>query len=126
MSKSIFISVVHEDSKWINNIKTWANNGQLGDVVITHEIEDKRAEGYNAIREHISRKIKGAAVLMVLVGDTTHNHDWIRAEVELANSFHIKICVVRLPQTKGSKPDILKNYKELAFEPNTIKNDLGL
>lgn len=121
MSKSIFISCVYEDSQRINNIKKWAENGQLGNVKITHETEDKRHAGSAAIKQYIRKKIEGAAVVLVLVGDTTHNHDWIRAEVELANSFHKKLVCVRLPKTTGAVPQILSNYSMVAFDPNAIR-----
>jgi len=68
MSKSIFISCVYEDSHRIKNIRKWAESGRLGDVTITHETEDKRHEGKKAIKEHIKNKIRGAAVVLVLVG----------------------------------------------------------
>lgn len=121
MSTSIFISCVYEDSRWINNIKKWCDNELLGNVVITHETEDKRIMGKQAIKEHISKKIRGAAWILILIGNDTHNHDWIEAEVELANSFHKKIICVRLPDTVGSLPKILGKYKLIPFHPNSIK-----
>lgn len=58
MSKSIFISCVHEDSHRIKSIENWAASGRLGNVVITHETEDKRHEGKEAIKHHIKSKIQ--------------------------------------------------------------------
>ena len=119
--KSIFISVVHEDSHWIKNIKKWVDKGYLGDnIVITHETEDKRQEGSGAIRDYIKNKIRGASTILVLIGDSTHNHPWIHAEAELALSFHKKILCVRLPNTTGARPPILNRYDEIAFNPNAI------
>lgn len=124
MSKSIFISTVHEDSHYITNIKRWAENDLLGDVVITHETEDKRIEGHEAIRNYLRKKIEGAAAVLVLVGKDTHNHDWIRVEVELANSFQKPILCMRIPGTTGGIPQILKKYEETKFDPSVIKNAL--
>jgi len=122
MSKSIFISCVHEDSHRINNIKNWAEQKRLGDVVITFETEDKRHIGVDAIKQHIRDKIEGAAVILILIGQDSHNHDWIKAEAELANSFHKQIICVRITNTSGAVPLILKNYKVINFDPDAIKN----
>ncbi|MBL0048862.1 MAG: TIR domain-containing protein [Bacteroidetes bacterium] len=121
MSKSIFISCVFEDSHRIESIKKWAMNNRLGDVIITHETEDKRPLGKDAIKKHIQSKIEGAAIILVLIGQDTHNHEWIEAEVELANSFHKEIICVRVPQTKGAAPILLANKRLISFDPDAIK-----
>lgn len=120
MSKSIFISCVFEDSHRIETLKNWATRKRLGDVIITHETEDKRILGREAIKQHIKSKIQGASFILVLIGQNTHNHDWIEAEVELANSFHKTIICVRLPQSTGAVPDILKKYRLINFDPESI------
>lgn len=120
MSKSIFISCVFEDSYRIDSIKKWAADNRLGDVVITHETEDKRQQGKVAIKNHIQSKIQGAAVILVLVGQDTHNHDWIEAEIELANSFHKEIICVRVPHTTGAIPPLLANKRLINFDPDAI------
>lgn len=124
MSKSIFISCVYEDSYRIDAIKKWADNNRLGDVVITHETEDKRHLGKEAIKKHIESKIRGAAVILVLVGKDTHNHEWIEAEVELANSFHKDIICVRVPETTGNVPPLLSKKTIISFDPDAVKKTL--
>lgn len=122
MSKSIFISTVHEDSRLIAKLNSWANGNRLGNVKITHETQDdKRHLGKDVIKQHIQKKIQGAGIVMVLIGRDTHNHDWIKAEVELANNYNKKIICIRIPQTTGSLPPILANYKTVAFEPGAIQ-----
>lgn len=126
MSKSIFISIVHEDSHLITTLNYWAKTNRLGDdVIITHETQnDKRYLGKELVKEAISRKIEGSALVFVLIGKDTHNHDWIQAEVEVANKHHKKIICVRIPQTNGAPPAILSKYKIIVFEPNAIKQAL--
>lgn len=121
MSKSIFISCVFEDSHRIASIKKWATDNRLGDVVITQETEDKRQKGKEAVKQHIKSKIQGAAVILVLVGQDTHNHEWIEAEVELANSFNKEIICVRIPHTNGAVPSLLTNKRIISFDPEAIK-----
>jgi hypothetical protein len=124
MSKSIFISTVFEDSHRANSLKEWAEKKRLGNVAITHETEDKRPEGEQAIRKHLADKIKGAAAVAVFIGDDTHNHPWVKAEIELANTYHKPIIGIRLPYTKGAVPDIMKNKPIASFEPDSIKKTL--
>ena len=122
--KSIFISHVYEDNEWLKKMQKWKKKGLLEGYVITHETEDKRQEGKNEIKKHLRDKINGCTILLILIGNNTHNHDWIKAEVELANSLHKKICCVRIPQTTGMKPQILNKYKELVFHPDQILKEL--
>jgi len=124
MSKSIFISTVYEDSHRIDSIKKWTNDGRLGDITITHETEDKRHHGKKAIKQHIMNKIRGASIIIVLIGQDTHNHHWIEAEVELANSFHKRIICMRVPNTYGAVPQILKRYELINFDPDSLKRML--
>jgi hypothetical protein len=121
MSKSIFISCVYEDSHRIDSIKNWVKDNRLGDVVITQETEDKRQQGKEAVKKHIQSKIQGAAVILVLVGQDTHNHEWIEAEVELANSYNKEIICVRIPHTTGAVPTLLTNKRLISFDPDAIK-----
>ena len=123
--KSLFVSSVFEDNSCISKLNEWAENSQLEGVVITHETEDKRHEGQQAIDNHIRKKIEGSAAVLVAVGDDTHNHDWIRREVELANNFNKQVIVTRLPGTTGAKPEILKKYEEVEFTPDAIQKKLN-
>ena len=124
MSKSVFISFVHEDKPFLEKIQKWEQQKLLGALTITCEVEDKRHEGEIVIRKYLQKKIEGASAILVLVGNNTHNHDWIRAEVELANSYNKKLICVRIPGTTGSVPLILKNYKEITFEPQSILREI--
>lgn len=125
MSKSIFISGVHEDSDKIASLKSWTAQGKLGAVTITHETEDMRASGKEAIKNHLREKIRGASVVAVLIGNDTHNHHWIEAEVELANSFHKKVIAIRVPNTNGASPEILKKYQLINFDPDSLRGEIG-
>lgn len=123
--KPIFISHVYEDSKYIEKMKKWSKNGLLNGYVLTFETEDKRIDGEKAIKEYLKKKIEDAAIILVLIGNDTHNHDWIKVEVELANNFNKEICCVRIPNTTGGKPDILKKFEELKFDPDYILKKLN-
>jgi len=125
MSKSIFVSCVYEDAQFITNLEKWAYKGLLGEnVKITSETIDNRQHGYVAILNHLRPMINGASSVLVLIGRDTHNHDWIRAEVELSNSYHKQLIVARIPNTNGGIPSILVNRNVIAFHPDSIKKAL--
>lgn len=122
--KSIFVSHVYEDNSYLNNLRNWEKKGLMNGYTFTFETEDKRHEGAKSIKNYLKNKIKGSAIVLVLIGNNTHNHDWIKVEVELANNFNKKIYCVRIPETTGKKPKILNKYKELTFNPNQILKEL--
>lgn len=121
MSKSIFISCVLEDSQRIGAIKKWAVGGRLGDVVITHETEDKKRAGKEAIKKHLKTKIEAASLVMILIGQVGYTQDWLESTLELAESFEKEIICVRVPRTTGLIPPMLEKYKMVAFEPEALK-----
>ena len=71
--------------------------------------------------QYIKAKIQGAAVILVLIGQNTHNHEWIDAEVDLASSFHKEIICIRVPNTAGAVPPLLSKYRLIRFAPEAIK-----
>ncbi|WP_405368779.1 TIR domain-containing protein [Nonlabens sp. Asnod2-A12] len=123
--KSIFVSHVFEDNSYLNKMLKWQEKGLMDGYLFTYENEDQRVKGEKEIKDILKNKIKGCAILLVLVGDNTHNHDWIKLEVELANNFNKKICCVRIPNSRGKKPQILNKHKELAFHSNQILKELN-
>ena len=118
--KSIFVSHVFEDQHYLNKMKTWETKGRIEGYTFTFEVDDKRIKGREEIKNILTKKFNGCTILLVLIGDNTHNHDWIKSEVELAKKFNKKIYCVRIPGTTGGRPKILINYIELVFNPNQI------
>ena len=90
------------------------------DIVIIGETQDMRPCGEKAIKEHLSSRLKGAAVVLVLVGQNTHNHEWVGYEIQHALSQHKKIIAVRIPNTTGALPTLLRSLAEMPFSPADI------
>lgn len=121
MTTSLFICHVYEDRQAVDTMRQWAAAGKLGlDVVVTGESEDVRQHGSAAIRRHLSPKIQGASVVMVLIGNNTHNHEWIEYEVSHALSSRKLLVVVRLPHTTGAPPRALQGIGIIAMDPSAI------
>ncbi len=121
MPKSVFISHVHEDAERIQQIEQWAKDGLLGDVVITKETNDFRQMGEEAIKKHLRPKIQGCAVVLVLIGNDTHNHDWITYEVQVAKTLHKRVIAVRIKDTQGAPPKMLSSQKLVRFNAAAVK-----
>lgn len=126
MPKSLFVSHVYEDLGARDTIRTWALRGLLGpDVVVTGESEDVRHLGRGAIRSHLNPKLTGAAAVLVLVGDDTHNHAWVDYEVQHALSARKLVVPVRLLGTMGAGPASLRGRPTVPFDPTAIRAALG-
>lgn len=127
MPQSIFLSYVHEDRHHRDLVREWISNGRLGsNVVATTESQDVRQQGEDAIRRHLEPKLRGAAAVVCLVGTNTHNHDWVRYELDVATSLKKVIVIARLPGTTGAAPVGHRHLAEVTFEPNALAKALGL
>lgn len=125
MPKSVFVSYDYADRAYLAQIRNWANQNLLGAVTITGETEDHRQGGAGAIRNHISPKLTGAAAVLVLVGDNSHNRPWVDYEVNHALSAHKLVIPARLPGTTGASPVPIRSTREVAFSASAIRRALG-
>jgi len=126
MSKSVFVSFVFEDAAHFDEVKSWAEKGKLGaDVVAIKETKDVRQQGEKAIKEHVKPRIEGSAAVLLLLGNDTHNHDWVRYELQVATSLRKQILVARIPGTTGAAPEGFGHLPSIALDPTAIKKHLG-
>ncbi len=126
MWKSVFVSFVFEDAAHFDAVKRWAKDGKLGaEVVAIGETKDVRQEGDKAIEEHLKPRIRGAAAVLLLLGNNTHNHDWVRYELKVATSFNKQIIVARIPGTNGAAPEGFGHLPVIALDPTAIQAALG-
>ena len=124
MPKSVFVSHVHEDKTHVDRLDRWAKEGRLGEVVVTGETADVRPGGDRAVRDHLSPRLTGAGAVVVLVGQDTHNRQWVDYEVQHALSQNKKVVPVRIPGTTGAAPPALQGVPEVAMEPTAIAKAL--
>lgn len=126
MSRSIFVSFVFEESTHFATIEKWAREGRLGpDTVVTGETKDVRQQGEAAIRSHLQPKIRGAAAVLLLLGNSAHNHDWVHYELQVAATLGKRVVMARLPGSTGAPPPDFRHLPEIAFEPSAIARALG-
>ena len=125
MPKSIFISHVHEDLRHRDQVTRWIDDGHLGRVVATSETADVRPYGDSAILAHLKPKIRGAAVVLGILGRDTHNHPWVRYELQVAASLGKQIILCRIPGTTGSAPEGFRHLPVHPLDPSTLHKLLG-
>lgn len=126
MVASIFVSHVFEDGWACEVVRQWIDSGRLGPgVVYVGESADLRALGRGVVRAHLSPLIRGASMVLLLVGNDTHNHDWIGYEVAHARSLGKKLIAMRIPNTTGASPKEAEGYSLVAFEPNAVRIAMG-
>lgn len=122
MPQSTFLSYVYEDYKHRDNVRRWATDGLLGaNVVTTTEAGDQRPHGQAAIRDHLRPLIRGAAAVVCLVGQDTHNHQWVKYELDAATSLNKRIIFARIPITSGLAPEGHRHHTIHPLDPSTIR-----
>ncbi len=124
--KSVFASYKYEDKAWKEKVTEWALEGRLGyNVRITGEDKDVRQDGERAIRQHLSPKVEGASEVIVLVGKDTHNSSGVDYELRNAKSAGKRIIPVRIPNTTGAAPILIRNEEIIAFTPEAIRDAIS-
>lgn len=122
---SIFVSYKFEDNKYLEIIKKWGIEQRFGkEITITSEKEDVRINGTDAIKRHLNQFLNGMAILLVLVGQDSHNRPWVDYEVNYALQHHKKIILVQIPKTNGGPPKMVKTRIVHPFDPNAIYKEI--
>lgn len=120
----VFVSYVFEDKLSKDRIEAWAAAGQFGRVRIIAEARDLRAAGDAAVRAVLRPKLQGAAALLLLVGNDTHNHHWVDYEVDVMQSARKPVVVVRVPGTTGAAPFSARHFPVVDLRADAIREAL--
>lgn len=126
MTRSLFVSYVFEDKRHFDLVSNWAREGLLGsNITATGETRDIRQQGETAVRNHLRPRIEGSSAILLLVGQNTHNHDWVKYELQVAISFNKKIIAARIPGTTGPIPSGLPTMSVIALNPSALRSALS-
>jgi MTH538 TIR-like domain (DUF1863) len=119
MRKTIFISYYFNDATFKGEVKAWLS--RYGHEVISVDKEDLRQDGKNVVRASIRADIDRSDVILVLVGNSSHNRPWIDYEIDVAQSKEIPIYWVRLPNRTGAPPLEVRNIEGIDFNETAIR-----
>lgn len=108
----LFLSYKWEDKKSADGIRgTFLNPNNDYRHVPLSEREDYRQQGENAIKAYLRGLIGECRALICLVGQNTHSSQWVAYELEVATSQNKKIVPVRIRNTTGGPPKLIKERK---------------
>lgn len=126
MQTEILVSYVHEDIRYLNKIKKWAKRNKFGDfsvkITTPHDSSLKTKTG-KIIRGKIRQKIKETAFVIIIVGENSRRHPWLRWE-SFAKERNTKRFYMRIPYTKGALPFQMQQIPQMAYNPNAVEKML--
>lgn len=124
----VFISYKWEDKEFADGIMgTFLNPNNEYRHVPYSEKKDYRQQGENAIESYLRGLINECRALICLVGQNTHSSQWIGYELEVATSQNKKIVPVRIPNTTGGPPKLIRDrsLKVIRWDAQLINNELS-
>lgn len=92
----VFISYDHdEDARYKYLLRAWNANGEFEfDMQETSPARQINSTTDYVIRSALTRKLKAADVLLVIIGKHTHKSHWIRWEIERAQAADVNLAIV--------------------------------
>ena len=150
MPANVFISYDHDDDKQVQGLKSLVANPNhpldFHDHSLKEPVEDKNGNPIKLapsdarsepVRKEILKKFGKASRLVVLIGDNTHDSEWVAWEIEAFYSMKQKLSGdktwkrIRGMRLKGSKdaeiPQALKgkSTKAMDWDPEALDKWLG-
>jgi hypothetical protein len=123
MKKTVFISYEFNDGSYAGIVRDWLHEiGVEPKLVTRKQITPETAkESEKAILEYISK----ASLVLVLVGNNTHNSTWVACEVNISKSNQTPVRWVRLNKRLGGPPTELSNTNETECNKSAIHHLLN-
>lgn len=119
---SVFISYRWEEKDYVEGIAGFLNNPNNDyNWIPKREMEDRRNLGEHEVKKYLREIISPCSALICLVGQNSHNLPWMNWELDVGTSQKKKIVAVRIPDTTGGPPPIIKNRGIPVIEWNARK-----
>jgi MTH538 TIR-like domain (DUF1863) len=118
MAKTVFISYHFNDKTHKGEVKKWLE--AAGATVISTDEKDLRQEGEKVVKARIKEQIDSADMLLILVGDDTHDRPWINYELDVAQSKGIDTKWVRLSARNGAPPPEIRKHPGIDYTEAAI------
>ena len=117
---NVFLSYKWEDKKHANDLKSYLKNpnNMYRHIPLT-EREDYREKDEKYVRRYLKDIISDCRALICLIGKNTHNSPWVAYELDVATSQKKIIVPVRIPNTTGGPPKLVKDKKINIVEWNS-------
>lgn len=106
---AVFISYDHsEDVHYKRLLEAWDANSNFDFQFENYSVRKPiNSEFAPAIKASITKKMKEASHLLVLVGEKSHTSSWIKWEIDKAKELDLKIAAVKINSTYSSPINLL-------------------
>jgi CO dehydrogenase/acetyl-CoA synthase epsilon subunit len=119
----VFISFDYQDIASKKVVDNWTNQNLGSDISFSSvDGHDILQNGELHLKKALREIINKAQIILVLVGDNTHNRPWVDHEVHHGKSHEIKVIWTQLPNTKGAPPKEISKSKAIPFNMNLIQD----
>ena len=118
MNKRVFISYHFNDKSYKGEIKKWLE--EAGAEVISVDENDLRPLGDPVVESNIRNDISRSQLVLILVGNDSHNRPWVDYEVAVARSKGIETYWVQLSKRTGAAPKEVRSLNCINYERNEI------
>lgn len=119
----VFISFDYGDTESKKTVDNWKKQGIGGDISFSSEDgQSYTSKGQDFIQKILREKINEAQIVLVLVGNNTHNRPWVDYEVHHARSTEKKVIWTQIPGTKGGPPKEIANVPNVPFDMSSIRD----
>lgn len=119
----VFISFDYKDIESKKVVDNWKQQGLGSDISFTSEDGVSHSpKGDNVVKKFIREKINSSQMMLVLVGNNTHNRPWVDYEVHHAKCQGKKVIWTQIPNTSGGPPKEIVKSRKLEFDLSTIQN----
>lgn len=121
MSKKVFLSFRQKNVDLRNDLLAlFAAGGGRIQATPVYLTEDLRGKGEAAITKQIQEAMQDCCGLLLVMGEDVHNSEWIKYELEVADSWGIPRVGVRHRQATGGPPNRYPRLEILPWQPETI------
>lgn len=108
MAKTVFVSIVHEDKRYVvNSLLNWNHQGLIESTHFKFEQEDFSKEDDHIIKNYLKKRMDESQVVIFVVGKDTHSHHWVHWEYSYAQTKpNTKLVFFHIKDLKGGLPAI--------------------
>jgi hypothetical protein len=118
----VFISFDYQDIDSKKVVDNWSKQNIGLDISFSSEEGHSHlSKGENFVKKVLREKINSAQVLLVLVGNNTHNRPWVDYEVHHAKCQGKKVIWTQIPNTKGEAPQEIRKLSSIQFDLKSIR-----
>lgn len=120
MKRKIFISYDFSDATFKGEIEVWLL--EMGLEVISVNKRDLTPEAKREAKKRIKVQICESDLLLILVGNNTHNRPFVDYEVAVAKSVHVPTYLIRLSDKRGAPPAEVRSIECIEFSKSDVLN----